>query len=306
LLGLVLSAALALGCGDDERLRPAAAGSAQSTIPAGAPVAHAPDVPDRLDVIEGAVLEAQEMPTEAEPATLTSDHDAGGKDLPATRDYVDAVVRHATSVWTTFFVDAGLDAPSTGHRSLLPGATYTSECRTPTGIRTFGADFPNAMFCRLDPIPGQPNEKGMLILPLVTLSKMWTGEIFTRKVDDVKRTGDFAAGVIVAHEYGHSVADELAEQTGAKPPISPGRELIADCFAGVWAYNVFLDEYLEDGDIDEAINALGVIGDDLGSHGTGAERQNAFLIGYSGTEAEPGGGVPGKCVDNYWQVAPDS
>lgn len=36
-----------------------------------------------------------------------------------------------------------------------------------------------------------------------------------------------------------------------------------------------LDNYLEEGDIDEAIDALGVIGDDVGDHGTNALTSSA-------------------------------
>jgi len=37
-------------------------------------------------------------------------------------------------------------------------------------------------------------------------------------------------------------------------------ELQADCFAGVWAHNV--QSYLEEGDVEEALNAAASIGDD--------------------------------------------
>ena len=128
---------------------------------------------------------------------------------------------------------------------------------------------------------------------------MWTGRVFDKQVSNLKRAGDFAAAMITAHELGHHIEGEMSTVRAPSPP-NPYKELIADCFAGVWAYSVFLDNYLEDGDVDEAVNALEVIGDDLGSHGTGAQRQNAFLVGYAGTTEAPGGGVPGKCIDQYW------
>jgi predicted metalloprotease len=80
-------------------------------------------------------------------------------------------------------------------------------------------------------------------------------------------------------------------------------ELIADCLSGVWAYAVFLDGYLEPGDVDEALQAVAAIGDadvTIASHGTGAQRQNAWLIGYQGSMANPVPGTPANCITAYW------
>lgn len=39
-------------------------------------------------------------------------------------------------------------------------------------------------------------------------------------------------------------------------------ELQADCFAGVWGYNMQKQDYMETGDLQEALNAAEAIGDD--------------------------------------------
>lgn len=86
--------------------------------------------------------------------------------------------------------------------------------------------------------------------------------------------GDFAYAYVIAHEVGHHVqyllgilgkAHQQMSQLSEKEAnqISVRLELQADCFAGIWAYH---DNQqfgsLEDGDIEEAINAASVIGDD--------------------------------------------
>ena len=78
--------------------------------------------------------------------------------------------------------------------------------------------------------------------------------------------GDFAQAYVIAHEIGHAVQD----QTGVLPEFNQRRasmsqdeqnaysvrvELQADCYAGVWANYANRQNYLEQGDVEEAINA---------------------------------------------------
>ena len=87
--------------------------------------------------------------------------------------------------------------------------------------------------------------------------------------------GDFAYAYVIAHEVGHHVQDVLGilgkvqarqQQASSKTEanaLSVRIELMADCLAGVWAKNSN-DKYaeLDQGDIDEALNAAAQIGDD--------------------------------------------
>jgi uncharacterized protein len=89
-----------------------------------------------------------------------------------------------------------------------------------------------------------------------------------------KAPGDFAQAYVIAHEVGHHVQNLL----GISPEVSraqraAGRaesnrlsvmlELQADCFAGVWAHHADRDRsILEQGDIEEGLNAAAQIGDD--------------------------------------------
>jgi len=86
--------------------------------------------------------------------------------------------------------------------------------------------------------------------------------------------GDFAQAYVIAHEVGHHVqnllgiadkVDSLRSRVGEKEGnrLSVMLELQADCLAGVWAYHADRSRrILEQGDIEEALNAASAIGDD--------------------------------------------
>jgi hypothetical protein len=86
--------------------------------------------------------------------------------------------------------------------------------------------------------------------------------------------GDFAYAYVIAHEVGHHVQYLLGDLTKAHTKmsqvsekesnqISVRLELQADFYAGVWAYNDNqMFGSLEDGDIEEGLNAASKIGDD--------------------------------------------
>ncbi|MEJ8837195.1 KPN_02809 family neutral zinc metallopeptidase [Ramlibacter sp. AN1133] len=116
--------------------------------------------------------------------------------------------------------------------------------------------------------------------------------------------GDFAQAYVIAHEVGHHVQQELGiseKVEQARSRASPAEanalsvrlELQADCFAGVWANHAQkARNILEQGDIEEAMNAAQKIGDDAlqqsagravvpesFTHGTSAQRQRWFSNG---------------------------
>lgn len=124
-------------------------------------------------------------------------------------------------------------------------------------------------------------------------------EFFKSMKRQIGADGDFAYAYVIAHEVGHHVQNQLgildqAHQQMARygknssgyNQTSVRLELQADFFAGVWAYhdNKMFGS-LEDGDIDEALNAAAKIGDDYlqkqaygrtmpetFNHGTSAQR----------------------------------
>lgn len=107
--------------------------------------------------------------------------------------------------------------------------------------------------------------------------------------------GDFAQAYVVAHEIGHHVQNQLGisdqvqrlQQQSSKTQanqLSVMLELQADCFAGVWAR--YADESgqipLEQGDIEEGLNAASAIGDDrLQQEARGYVVPDAFTHGSS-------------------------
>ena len=116
--------------------------------------------------------------------------------------------------------------------------------------------------------------------------------------------GDFAQAYVIAHEVGHHVQNLLGisgkmDQMRSRVSkteynvLSVKLELQADCFAGVWANRAqTARQILEQGDVEEAMNAAAKIGDDAlqrssGStvvpesftHGTSAQRQRWFDTG---------------------------
>jgi uncharacterized protein len=119
--------------------------------------------------------------------------------------------------------------------------------------------------------------------------------------------GDFAQAYVIAHEVGHHVQNllgitEKMEQRRARVSqvqynaLSVRLELQADCLAGVWAHHAQRSrQILENGDIEEAMNAAAKIGDDAlqrsaggavvpdsFTHGTSAQRQRWFDTGLQG------------------------
>jgi len=115
--------------------------------------------------------------------------------------------------------------------------------------------------------------------------------------------GDFAQAYVIAHEVGHHVQNQLgitdqverARLRGGPDAnnMSVRLELQADCFAGVWGHHAQnARQILEQGDVEEAMNAASRIGDDAlqqasgravvpesFTHGTSAQRQKWFATG---------------------------
>lgn len=116
--------------------------------------------------------------------------------------------------------------------------------------------------------------------------------------------GDFAQAYVVSHEIGHHVQNLLgisskvqAQHARLSPTdynkLSVKVELQADCFAGVWANHANrVRHILEPGDVEEALNAASMIGDDSlqkksrgyvvpdsFTHGTSAQRVEWFRTG---------------------------
>ena len=115
-------------------------------------------------------------------------------------------------------------------------------------------------------------------------------------------SGDFAAAYVIAHEVAHHVQNELgilgqvhaARLQSSKADanaLTVRLELMADCLSGVWASAV--EGLMERGDLEEALNAARMIGDDrlqrqagripqphTFTHGTSEQRARWFERGF--------------------------
>lgn len=122
--------------------------------------------------------------------------------------------------------------------------------------------------------------------------------------DRFKAPGDFAMAYVVAHEVGHHIQTitGVSEQVQAlRSKLSQEEynkysvrlELQADYLAGVWAHHAQGMNLLEEGDLEEALNAASAIGDDRiqrqsqgyvvpesFTHGTSEQRKRWFYKGF--------------------------
>ena len=118
--------------------------------------------------------------------------------------------------------------------------------------------------------------------------------------------GDFAMAYVVAHEVGHHVqtllgiSKQVNSQRGRVSKVeynklSVKQELQADFFSGLWAHHAQARfDILQEGDIEEALNAANAIGDDrlqkqsqgyvvpdAFTHGSSAQRVRWFKKGFT-------------------------
>jgi predicted metalloprotease len=118
--------------------------------------------------------------------------------------------------------------------------------------------------------------------------------------------GDFANAYVIAHEVGHHVQSLLGYSKNMDAARAHGGsvegengasvrlELQADCFAGVWAHDAQKQlNWLESGDVEQALNTASAIGDDRlqkqtqgtvvpdsFTHGSSAQRVKWFKTGF--------------------------
>jgi predicted metalloprotease len=113
-------------------------------------------------------------------------------------------------------------------------------------------------------------------------------------------TGDFAQAYVLAHEIGHHIQNmegtlskvqrmkQQARGQKGENQLQVRVELQADCYAGVWAHHAHKRfNILEQGDIEEALQAASAIGDDtLQKQAQGYVVPDAFTHGSSAQRIE--------------------
>lgn len=130
-------------------------------------------------------------------------------------------------------------------------------------------------------------------------------EFFETLQHQLNAPGEFARAYVIAHEVGHHVqtllgttgkVDSLRGRVSEREnnALSVRMELQADCFAGIWANkSQQAKNWLEQGDLESAMNAAARIGDDhlqrqqtgmvrpdTFTHGSSAQRQRWFAQGF--------------------------
>jgi hypothetical protein len=136
-------------------------------------------------------------------------------------------------------------------------------------------------------------------------------DFYTELKNRFDAPGDFAQAYVIAHEIGHHVQHLLGiteEVRVSRQRLSESEansmsvrlELQADCLAGVWASRTEREHgFLEEGDVDEALNAASAIGDDRQqqrgggavspdsfTHGTSEQRVRWFRAGFQSGEPD--------------------
>ena len=216
-------------------------------------------------------------------STTSSSSSSASSPLPASpeqadlRDFVGVVVKETEDMWTEVFAAQNEDYPKP-NVVLFSGQTNTA-CGT-ANAQT------GPFYC-----PG--DEKVYLDLSFYDELRQQFGA-----------PGDFAQAYVLAHEIGHHVQnivgvlpefDRLRQTMSQEESnaYSVRVELQADCYAGVWANYAGQEDLLDNGDIEEALNAANQIGDDTlqtraqgfavpktFNHGTSAQRKTWFETGY--------------------------
>jgi uncharacterized protein len=192
---------------------------------------------------------------------------------PQTMDqFLTSVTKDVDAYWTKEFSDAGLPEPRVSYAWIPEGQTVSSAC----GEQGDTA----AAYCQQD--------------DTIYISQTFANEIYDGALNQQlpgssqgygKAVGDFAVAYIVAHEYGHQVQDELGEfdRYGDSVPTM-NFELQADCYAGAWAKHAQDENKLEDGDVQEALDAALAVGDfstdSPGHHGTPEQREASWKQGF--------------------------
>jgi uncharacterized protein len=188
--------------------------------------------------------------------------------------------------WEKVFERSDLPTPRVGYAWIPAGEAAASACSGESGPLGDSA----AVYC-----PGDDT---------IYISQKFAADIYDGSLDHAlpgssqgygRTLGDFAVAYIVAHEYGHQVQDELGlfDAYGGLPTMA--FELQADCFAGSWAHSAYEENRLDEGDVQEEIDAALAVGDfdasNPGHHGTPEQRAEAWNAGFES-------GDPSSC-DRY-------
>ena len=200
------------------------------------------------------------------------------------RDFVEFVVADVQDSWARTFAE--------GERQYEPTTLVLFTQATQTGCGV-GNAATGPFYCPLD-------------------RKVYLDLGFFRELRDrFGAPGDFAQAYVIAHEFGHHIqtitriSEDVRRAQQENPDeaneLSVRLELQADCLAGIWGHTAFQRELLEEGDLEEGLQAAAAIGDDriqretrgridpeTWTHGSSEQRVTWFRKGFDS-------GDPGDC-----------
>jgi uncharacterized protein len=193
-----------------------------------------------------------------------------GAEPKTVEEFLTSVTTDVDAYWMDEFAESGLDVPRVSYRWIPAGQSVQSACGGAMGDSA-------AAYCPAD--------------DTIYISEKFATDIAQGSLDRVlpgssqgfgRTYGDFAVAYIVAHEYGHQVQAELGLFDRGLPTVN--LELQADCFAGSWANHAAAENRVDEGDIDEALDAALAVGDfdpsNPGHHGTPEQRADAWNTGF--------------------------
>lgn len=197
----------------------------------------------------------------------------------ASRVFISQILKSTENVWTQQFRDHVQGGSYTPPKLIIFGGSVETRCG-------MGSAEMGPFYC--------PGDSQVYIDP----------SFFDELAERHKASGDFAQAYVIAHEVSHHVQNltgysDQVNQVRAKGDelmtnqMSVRLELQADYLAGVWAHHANKKyNILEEGDIEEGINAANRIGDDTlqkeaqgytvperYTHGTSAQRAKWFKEG---------------------------
>ena len=236
-----------------------------------------PDAAPFVDTIQQSQQQNQTEQTTGDPVELTPEQKETG-------DFAKTVFAYTEDTWTKIFKENGMEY------QYPKMVLFSSGVETACGSATSAS---GPFYC-----PGDNK---------VYMDLEFFKELKTRFG---AQGGDFATAYVIAHEVGHHIqnilgtSDKMRKAQQGKSSeeankLSVCLELQADFYAGVWAkYN---SQYLEVGDIEEALSAAHAVGDDAiqskmqghvepdtFTHGTSAQRIYWFKKGYSTGDIKQG------------------
>lgn len=233
----------------------------------------------------------KQLTTQQQPTQQAIQHPTA--EQQEAKQFVSTILADTEDTWTTIFKQQGLQ--------YTPAKLVLYRQSTPTACGA-GQAAMGPFYCPSDKSVYLDTDFFIEMRQQLGIS----GEKNNTQLSRQDQVGDFAMAYVIAHEVGHHVQNlfGISEKVYAQRQqmsqkqanqLSVRQELQADCFAGIWAkYNNQRTHFLQQGDVEEAMDAAEKIGDDYlqkrssgqivpdsFTHGTSQQRMKWFERGFN-------------------------